>query len=83
MSDQLVLLRLARKNTSPDLDTWHFWVSLMCQSTQVAGTTVPMACGGCDAKDLFSYASEYVRQFNELDQCDRHDLWDGMDVSEI
>lgn len=35
------------------------------------------------AKDLFSYASEYVRQFNELDQCDRHDLWDGMDLSEI
>lgn len=37
----------------------------------------------CSVKDLFSYASEYVRQFNELDQWDRHDLWDGMDLSEI
>ncbi|CAK9018229.1 unnamed protein product [Durusdinium trenchii] len=33
--------------------------------------------------DLFAYASEYVRQFNELDPLDRHDLWDGMDLSQL
>ena len=27
------------------------------------------------SKDLFAYATEFVRQFNDLEQFDRHDLW--------
>mmetsp|Transcript_69897 Transcript_69897/g.166823 ORF Transcript_69897/g.166823 Transcript_69897/m.166823 type:complete len:826 (+) Transcript_69897:47-2524(+) len=33
--------------------------------------------------DLFEYATEYVKQFNDLDEMDRHDLWWDMDASMI
>ena len=33
------------------------------------------------AKDLFAYAAEFVRQFNELEPVDRHDLWSNIDLT--
>lgn len=35
----------------------------------------------CPEIDLFAYAAEFVRQFNELEPVDRHDLWSNIDLT--
>ncbi|CAE7856944.1 tri1, partial [Symbiodinium microadriaticum] len=37
----------------------------------------------CPEIDLFAYAAEFVRQFNELEPVDRHDLWSNIDLHRL